>query len=170
MSAVLGAVGSAVSAEVVLAPQPAREPAAAAAALLPDPAAWAAVAARHAALFAPLDDGVRIALLARSAPSQMLVWEVGEGGEGGLGVVSARFEPFAGYATCGADIVLAADDEALVAIRAAQDSATLFEVLRAAIRAGHVVCYMLRRRCVLEERGFDEMLEALGFVFMGACR
>ena len=46
----------------------------------------------------------------------------------------------------------------------------LFEVLRAGIRSGHVVCYMLKRRCVLEERGLDELLDALGFAFMGACR
>jgi hypothetical protein len=46
----------------------------------------------------------------------------------------------------------------------------LFEVLRAGVRSGRVVCYMLKRRCVLEERGLDELLEALGFAFMGACR
>lgn len=134
------------------------------AAQLPDPAAWAAAAAHHEALFAPLDAGACIALLARSAPAQALLWEAGERG------VAARLEAFAGYSASGADIVLAADDEALAAIRAALAGATLFEVLRAAIRAGHIVCYMLRRRCVLEERGFEEMLDALGFVFMGACR
>ncbi|MBL8288644.1 MAG: hypothetical protein JNL85_11735 [Rubrivivax sp.] len=164
----------------------AREPAAPAASLLPDPAAWAAAAARHEALFAPLDAGARVALLARSAPSQVLVWVIGEiaesggsggsaeSGSGGDDRVSARLEAFAGYAASGADIVLAADDESLAAIRAAlggaHEGAALFETLRAAIRAGHVVCYMLKRRCVLEERGFDEMLDALGFVFMGACR
>jgi hypothetical protein len=46
----------------------------------------------------------------------------------------------------------------------------LFEVLRAGIRSGHIVCYMLKRRCLLEERGLDELLDALGFAFMGACR
>jgi hypothetical protein len=46
----------------------------------------------------------------------------------------------------------------------------LFAVLRAGVRSGHIVCYMLKRRCLLEERGFDELLEALGFAFMGACR
>ncbi|MCC6248049.1 MAG: hypothetical protein IT499_09865 [Rubrivivax sp.] len=135
--------------------------------LLPPVPAWAAAAERHGELFAPLDAGARIALLARSAPSQLLVWQaLGQG-------VDARVEPFAGgYAASGADIVLAADDEALAAVRAAavRDGGELFEVLRAGIRSGAIVCYMLRRRCVLEERGYDELLDALGFAFMGACR
>lgn len=136
-------------------------------AALPGDRAWAAAAARHHELFAPLDAGARIALLARSAPSHLLVWQAGEQG------VDARVEPFAGgYAASGADIVLAADDEALAAVRtaAARDDGALFETLRAGIRSGAIVCYMLRRRCVLEERGYDELLDALGFAFMGACR
>ncbi|HNH35640.1 MAG TPA: hypothetical protein PK375_06980, partial [Rhodocyclaceae bacterium] len=72
-------------------------------------------------------------------------------------------------AGCAVDMVLAADDEALAGLRAAED-ARLFEVLRAGIRSGRIVCYMLRRRCDLEAKGYDEMLEALGFAFMGACR
>lgn len=130
---------------------------------LPPADAWAAAAGDHDALFAPLDPGARIALMMRSAPSQMLVWEVA--GDG----VGARVEPFAGYSASAADIVLAADDEAIAALRSTASPA-LFEVLRANIRSGHIVCYMLKRRCHLEERGFDELLEALGFVFMGACR
>ena len=130
---------------------------------LPSEHAWGAAAACHEALFAPLDTGARIALLAREAPSYMLVWEVGHRG------VDVRNEPFAGYATTTADIVLAADDVALATLRAASERA-LFAELRAGIRSGHIVCYVLKRRCVLEERGFDELLDALGFAFMGACR
>lgn len=138
-------------------------PATAAGTALPAPDAWLAAAAHHHELFAPLDPGVRIALIARAAPTRMLVWETGTAG------VAAGTEPFAGYAACAADILLAADDVALAQIRAA-DAARLFVSLRAGIRAGHVVCYMLKRRCVLEERGLDELLDALGFAFMGACR
>ena len=93
----------------------------------------------------------------------MVVWEAGDAG------VDVHVEPFAGYAATRADIVLAADNTSLVKLRAASD-AGLFIELRASIRSGHIVCYMLKRRCVLEERGFDEMLDALGFAFMGACR
>jgi hypothetical protein len=149
-----------IAAEVAALPQPG---ATAAVDALPAPEAWLAAAACHDDLFAPLDPGVRIALLARAAPTRMLVWEAGNA------EVDARIEPFAGYAACDADIVLAADDDSLGAIRSAAATA-LFEVLRAGIRSGHIVCYMLRRRCVLEQRGFDEMLDALGFAFMGACR
>jgi hypothetical protein len=130
---------------------------------LPLPEAWLAAAAHHGELFAPLDPGVRIALLARAAPTRMLVWEAGQSG------VGARVEPFAGYGASAADIVLAADDEALQHVRCAA-AGRLFEVLRDGIRSGHIVCYMLKRRCVLEARGLDEMLDALGFAFMGACR
>ena len=58
---------------------------------LPSPEAWLAAAAHHGELFAPLDPGVRIALLARSSPTQMLVWEAGNAG------INAQFEAFAGY-------------------------------------------------------------------------
>lgn len=132
-------------------------------AALPTVNAWRSAAKRHDDLFAPLDPGARIGLLARSAPTHVLVWEAGDRG------IDAWIAPFAGYSATGADIVLAADDESLAQVRAAGDSA-LFEVLRAGIRSGHIVCYMLERRCVLEERGFDELLDALGFAFMGACR
>lgn len=131
--------------------------------VLPSADAWRAAAACHDTLFAPLDAGARIALLARASPSNMLVWEVGQHG------VDARIEPFAGYAATFSDIVLAADDAWLAKLRAASDRA-LFVELRAGIRLGHIVCYVLKRRCVLEERGFDELLDALGFAFMGACR
>jgi hypothetical protein len=138
-------------------------PALAATGVLPEAGAWCAAAAHHAELFAPLVAGARIALLARSAPAHMLLWVAGASG------TEAVACDFSSYAASGADIVLAADDEALDGIRAAP-AQRLFEVLRAGIRSGHVVCYMLRRRCVLEERGYDELLEALGFAFMGACR
>lgn len=132
-------------------------------AALPTTDAWRSAAGRHDDLFAPLDPGARIGLIARSAPTHVLFWEAGDGG------IDAWVASFAGYAATDAEIVLAADDESLAQLRAAGDGA-LFEVLRAGIRSGHIVCYMLERRCVLEERGFDELLEALGFAFMGACR
>ena len=130
---------------------------------LPAPQAWQAAADRRPDLFGPLDAGARIALVARARPDTMLLWQVQDEG------VAARVEPFAGYAASGADIALATDDAALADILAAGDGA-LFEVLRAGIRSGHIVCYILRRRCHLEERGFEELLTELGFAFMGACR
>lgn len=131
--------------------------------VLPQADTWAAAARREDELFAPLEPGARIVLLARSAPSHVLVWEAGARG------IEARVERFAGYSASAADIVLAADDESIAQVRAAVQGA-LFEVLRAGIRSGHIVCYVLKRRCLLEERGFDELLDALGFAFMGACR
>ena len=132
-------------------------------AALPSAGPWAAAAARFDELFAPLDPGARIALLARSAPSHVLVWEAGEAG------VDARVEPCTVYRATSAEMVRAAYEGALAAGGAAADGA-LFEALRAGIRSGAIVCYMLERRCLLEERGYDELLDALGFAFMGACR
>jgi hypothetical protein len=130
---------------------------------LPDTGAWRGAARRHGELFAPLDAGARIGLVARAEPSTMLLWEAADAG------VEARMAPFVGYGVCGADMLFSADAEALERIGAAVGG-ELFPVLRAEIRRGALVCYLLRRRCELEERGFDELLEALGFAFMGACR
>ena len=130
---------------------------------LPAAAAWRAAAACHDDLFAALDPGARIGFVARETPATMLLWEVGNAG------IEVYEAPFPGFSASGADVLLAADAEALAKICAAADK-QLFEVLRAGIRSGAVVCYILRRRCDLEERGFDELLDALGFAFMGACR
>lgn len=130
---------------------------------LPELAAWRAAAARHDELFAALDPGACIGLIAREAPATMLLWEVGDAG------IEVRDAPFPGFAASGADIVLAANAQALGEICSAVD-AQLFVVLRAGIRSGAVVCYVLRRRCDLEAKGFEELLDALGFAFMGACR
>ena len=130
---------------------------------LPHPAAWQAAAARHDELFAALDPGARIGLVAREAPATMLLWESGDAG------IEVRDAPFPGFSASGADILLAADAEALAQIRGAAEE-QLFAVLRAGIRSGAVVCYILRRRCDLEARGFEELLDGLGFAFMGACR
>ncbi len=131
--------------------------------VLPDAAAWRAAAACHGELFAALDPGARVGLVARETPATMLLWEVGNAG------IEVHEAAFPGFSASGADVLLAADAEALAKIRAAADK-QLFEVLRAGIRSGAVVCYILRRRCDLEERGFEELLDALGFAFMGACR
>ena len=130
---------------------------------LPELAAWRAAAARHDGLFAALDPGACIGLIAREAPATMLLWEVGDAG------IEVRDAPFPAFAASGADIVLAANAQALGEICSAVD-AQLFVVLRAGIRSGAVVCYVLRRRCDLEAKGFEELLDALGFAFMGACR
>ncbi|NMG74171.1 hypothetical protein [Aromatoleum diolicum] len=132
-------------------------------AALPDPQGWRAAAAARIELFQTLDAGCRIGFIARSSPAQMLVWEASASG------TDVQVAPFPGYANSGLDLLLAANDDAIGAIVEAARG-PLFDVLRAGIRSGSVVCYMLRRRCDLEARGYDELLEALGFAFMGACR
>jgi hypothetical protein len=130
---------------------------------LPDAVAWRAAAARHDELFAALTPGARIGLVAREAPATMLFWEAGDDG------IDVRAAPYTGFSASGADILFAADAQALAEIYDATD-AHLFAVLRAGIRSGTIICYMLSRQCELEVQGFEEMLDALGFAFMGACR
>jgi hypothetical protein len=130
---------------------------------LPDAVAWGAAAARHDELFAALTPGARIGLVAREAPASMLLWEASDAG------IHARTANYPGFFDSGADILLSADAEAMAAIHAAVDG-QLFPVLRAGIRSGDIICYMLSRRCELEVQGFDDLLDALGFAFMGACR
>lgn len=132
-------------------------------AALPDPSGWRAAAAARGELFETLDAGSRIGFIARSCPEHMLVWEAGASG------TDVQVAPFPGYSNAGVDLLLAANDEAMPKIVEASRG-PLFDVLRSGIRSGSVVCYMLRRRCDLETRGYDELLEALGFAFMGACR
>lgn len=132
-------------------------------AMLPGPQAWRLAAENRADLFQALDPGARIGLVARGSLEKMLVWESSDH------AVEAKDMPFKGYGAAEVDILLAADNDALEKIVVATEG-PLFEVLRAGIRSGSVVCYMLRRRCDLETKGYDEILEALGFVFMGACR
>ena len=93
----------------------------------------------------------------------MLLWEASDAG------IQARAAPFPGYFDSGADILLSANEAALAAIYTASEG-QLFYVMRAGIRNGDIICYMLSRRCELEVQGFDELLDALGFAFMGACR
>jgi hypothetical protein len=93
----------------------------------------------------------------------MLLWEASDTG------IQARAAPYPGFFDSGADILLSADAEAMAAIHAAVDG-QLFSVLRAGIRSGDIICYMLSRRCELEVQGFEDLLDALGFAFMGACR
>ena len=129
------------------------------------PGAWRAAAARHEELFAALDPGARITgLVAREARGHDAV--VGGGRRPGS---MRALAPFPGFSASGADILMAADAEALAQICGAADG-QLFAVLRSGIRSGAVVCYILRRRCDLEARGFEELLDGLGFAFMGACR
>lgn len=131
--------------------------------VLPDAVAWRAAAACHGEVFATLSPGARIGLVARETPTSMLLWEAGDSG------IEVRTAPFSGFSDSGADMLLAADAQSLVAIRAAADG-QLFAVLRAGIRSGAIICYMLSRRCELEAQGFEELLDSLGFAFMGACR
>jgi hypothetical protein len=104
--------------------------------------------------------------------------------------------PFAGYDQPGVDVLLSADEAALVAIRQAVEpgdgaalttspndgdrgaagpagpsdhGADLFAVMRGQIREGSLLFFMMRPGGELEALGYEELLEALGFACTGTC-
>lgn len=135
-----------------------------------DPAAWHAALARADSLFLPLRPGSRIGLVPEEAVLPdgpegiaMLVWERCADG---LCVAS---EPFGSFETVAADVLIAVDEHGREAIGRALEG-DLVAAIRTLLRAGHLLFFARRPRAELEEAGYEELLEALGFAFLGACR
>lgn len=131
---------------------------------------WQAALAPHAGTFSCLAPGSRIGVVPEvavresGAPgSAMLVWQASEEG------LRVRSETFPGFSETDVDILIAADDAALGALRAALD-ADLLASMRRLIREGQVLFFARKTRRVLEQAGYEELLDELGFAFMGACR
>lgn len=139
--------------------------------------AWQAILGRQAELFAELVPGAAIGLVPRfvrtadgtkrasalpTVPSTgMLVWERGKTG------MKAVVRNFTGISSAAVDALLFVEREALRAVL--QHADPLGEMKRQ-IRAGRILLMVLRTRNELRERGFEEVFEALGLPFMGACR
>jgi hypothetical protein len=135
-----------------------------------DIARWQAALAMHAGAFSCLAPGSRIGLVADnalatagSAGSSMLVWQATERG------LSVQAGTFPGFEQTDVDILMAADDAALASMDQALD-ADVLAMLRELIREGRLLFFARKTRRDLEEAGYEELLEQLGFAFMGACR
>ena len=131
---------------------------------------WQAALAAHGGAFSCLEPGSRIGLVAETAlsaagcaGSRMLVWEATERG------VNVEPATFPGFEHTDVDILMAADDAALGSINDVLEGDWL-ATLRLLIREGRVLFFARKARRDLDEAGYEELLEQLGFAFMGACR
>lgn len=134
---------------------------------LPEPAAWQAMLDRYRPAFANLRSGSRIGIARRD--------DLGHG-EAGMVVFEARRgrlhaaqEPFRGYGDGTLDVMLVGDDAAVseVARRLVDDG---LPALKEQVRHGGFVCFLMRTQCDLVEAGYEDVLQSMGVVFMGACR
>ena len=134
------------------------------------PARWQTALAMHGETFSCLSAGSRIGLVPEAAVggsavtgSAMLVWQAtGDG-------VTVATEPFSGFEKSDVDILIAVDETALASLREALGGDVVAS-LRREIRDGHVLFFARKQRRVLEESGYEDLLDQLGFAFMGVCR
>jgi hypothetical protein len=138
--------------------------------MLDDAQRWARTLEAEAALFEPLRLGARIGLVAesivagRSAPArELLVWERGPEG------MRAAVEPYTGFESAAVDLLIALDDEALRAIDDAH-GAGFARTLRRLVRGGHALFFARLPRAELEDAGYDDLLDEIGFAYLGTCR
>ncbi|MBI2317234.1 MAG: hypothetical protein HYU75_09585 [Betaproteobacteria bacterium] len=131
---------------------------------------WRSALRARAAVFAALAPGSRIGLVAESAVgngqqrgSRMLIWQASETG------IEVLQENFPGFETTDVDILIAADPAALASLEQALEG-DLFARMRKLIRAGDLLFFARKTRRDLEEAGYDDLLEELGFAYLGACR
>jgi hypothetical protein len=109
---------------------------------LPDPAAWQAMLDRHGNAFGNLRSGSRIGIGRRS---DLLHDDASiVVWEARRGRLYAESKPFCGY-----------DDKSL-------------DIMQ--VRQGGFVCFLMRAQCDLVEAGYEDVLQSMGIIFMGACR
>jgi hypothetical protein len=65
--------------------------------------------------------------------------------------------------------MLVGDDKAVDEIAEALEQDGL-PALKEQVRQGGFVCFLMRAQCDLVEAGYEDVLQSMGIVFMGACR
>jgi hypothetical protein len=132
---------------------------------------WQQVLDRHADLFADVAPGASIGLVCGSparaniaqevTPARMQLWmRQSEGMKIGTG-------DYRGLKTFASDILLLPEDGTLEAALAHRNP---FGELKRQLRAGRVLCMVMRERKELRARGWADLFEALGLPFLGTCR
>jgi hypothetical protein len=134
---------------------------------LPDPAAWQVMLDRYGDFSGNLRSGSRIGVARRSdlgrRDASIVVWEARRGR------LYAERQPFCGYSDKSLDVMLVGDDAAVSKVaRHLGDSG--LPTLREQVRQGGFVCFLMRTQCDLVEAGYEDVLQSMGVVFMGACR
>lgn len=135
--------------------------------LAADLAGWQALLDRHADAFAELVPGAAVGLLAdddaENPGAPMIVWESTTQG------MQATQRPFPGFEGLALDLLFIGDRGTLARLA---DPATPepLRLMREQARRRDMLLYVVRPRDALSERGFDDFLDRLGLVVMGACR
>jgi hypothetical protein len=132
---------------------------------------WQQVLDGHADLFASVAPGASIGLVCGSparasiaqqvAPARMQLWlREPEGMKVGTG-------EYRGLKTFASDILLLPEHGALETALAHRNP---LGELKRQIRAGRVLCMVMRARDELRAHGWADLFEALGLPFLGTCR
>lgn len=134
---------------------------------LPDPAAWQAMLDHYGAFFGNLRSGSCIGIAQRAdlgrSEASIVVWEARRGR------LYAERKPFCGYGDGSLDVMLVGDDDAVSEV-ARQLGDNGLPALKEQVRQGGFVCFLMRSQCDLVEAGYEDVLQSMGIVFMGACR
>lgn len=131
---------------------------------------WQRALATYGNTFSCLAPGSRIGLVAEAALSDagragagMMVWHATHQG------LRVEAGSFPGFEQTDVDILMVADDPALARLNDSLATDVLATV-RQLIRDGQILFFARKTRSVLDEAGYEDLLEQLGFAFMGACR
>ncbi len=130
---------------------------------------WTDALRREAAIFEPLAAGSRIGVVAEAIlaggarASTMLVWQREREG------MRAGVERYDGFESAPVDLLITLDDAGVEGIERAIDG-EFVRSLRALVREGHALFFARRPRAELEESGYEDLLDEIGFAYLGACR
>jgi hypothetical protein len=132
-----------------------------------DLAGWQSLLDRHPAVFRGLVAGARIGLLAKDdfdlPDATMVVWEAEEA------AMRAKHERFPGFDRVALDLLFIPDDATAARLH---DRATArpFAEMKTKVRRREILLYIVKPRRELLDWGYEDFLDSLGLVFMGACR
>jgi hypothetical protein len=130
---------------------------------------WTEALNREAALFESLAAGARLGVVAEAIvagaarASTMLVWQREREG------MRAGVERYDGFESAPVDLLIALDEAGVEGIERAIDG-DFVRSLRALVRGGHALFFARRPRAELEESGYEDLLDEIGFAYLGACR
>jgi len=132
-----------------------------------DIAGWQSMLDRHPHIFLGMLPGSRIGLLPEedfeTPGADTLIWEAGENG------VRAKYEPFPGFADVKVDLLFIASHAILASLHDGANPSP-FADIKNGVRRKSILLYVVKPRDRLLDQGYEEFLDSLGLVFMGACR
>lgn len=130
-------------------------------------AGWQSVLDRHSAVFSGMALGSRVGFLPKddfeTPMATMMVWEAtGDG-------MQAKYQPFPGFESVRIDLLFIADDATLARLHDSDNPAP-FSDIKTKVRRRDILLYVVKPRDELLDSGYEDFLDSLGLVFMGACR